>query len=110
METIRIKSRVAVKKKVVDTLNDTSISILNEMVNSINKKTSEEDIDELYNSLVEFIHTNKDASENVYVAKLLKKIKKKNYIICKTAGTKPNENFKKVFRIQFNVEESVWSL
>nr|XP_022316877.1 uncharacterized protein LOC111120456 [Crassostrea virginica] len=97
VETIRIKSRVAVKKKVVDTLNDTSISILNEMVNSINKKTSEEDIDELYNSLVEFIHTNKDASENVYVAKMLKKIKKKITSYAKLQGQNQMKILRKFF-------------
>lgn len=81
-----MKARRAVKEKFVKTLNDTSISILNEIVSSINKRTSEAEIDKLYKYLEDFLIANEDELENVYIQNLLKKIEKKIKSYAKLQG------------------------
>lgn len=75
-ETIRIESKIAVKRKFVETLDDTSFSILNEMVNPVDEITSESEIDELYESVENFIKANKEEIENLDFGTFLINLKK----------------------------------
>lgn len=69
-ENIKIEARAAEKGKFVETLIDISISSLNEMVNSIHQLTSESEIDQLYESVVQFIQANKEEIENISLQNL----------------------------------------
>ncbi|XP_056006602.1 uncharacterized protein LOC130050461 [Ostrea edulis] len=59
-ETVRIEARNPQKRKFAETLTDTSISILNCMINSITEKTSDSQIELLYESVEEFIRNNEE--------------------------------------------------
>ena len=71
--TVKVVSKVAVKRKIFETLSDTSIPMLNEMVGAIDEMTSESEIDELYKLLEDFIQANTEEIENVKLLKLLTK-------------------------------------
>nr|XP_022319643.1 uncharacterized protein LOC111122284 [Crassostrea virginica]XP_022319644.1 uncharacterized protein LOC111122284 [Crassostrea virginica] len=76
-ETVKVVSKVAVKRKFVETLSDTSIPMLNEMVGSIDEMTSESEIDELYELLQDFVQANKEEIENVKLLNLFTKLREK---------------------------------
>lgn len=76
-ENIKIEAKVAEKGKFVETLIDISISSLNEMVNSIHQLTSESEIDQLYESVVQFIQANKEEIENISLQNLLVNLQEK---------------------------------
>ena len=76
-ETLKFVSKVAVKRKFVETLSDTSIPMLNEMVGAIDEMTSESEIDELYKLLEDFIQANKEEIENVKLLNLFTKLGEK---------------------------------
>ena len=76
-ENIKIEARAAEKRKFVETLIDISISSLNEMINSIHQLTSESEIDQLYESVVQFIQANKEEIENISLKNLLVNLQEK---------------------------------
>ncbi|XP_056002604.1 uncharacterized protein LOC125662351 [Ostrea edulis] len=67
-ETVRIEARNSLKRKHAETLTDTSITILNYMMNSINKLTSHSEIELLYESVEEFIRANKKGKQRFDLA------------------------------------------
>ena len=73
-ETIRIESKNAEKGKLVETLDDTSFSILNEMVNPVDEITSEWEIDELYESVENFLKANEEEIENLDLRNIFNKL------------------------------------
>lgn len=75
----------------METLTNTSIYILNEMVKSINKMTSESEIDQLYENIEDFIQGNnlKEEIENKQFLKLHEKLKRK--ITSYANSHKPNQ-------------------
>lgn len=73
-DTIRIESKNAEKGKLVETLDDTSFSILNEMVNPVDEITSEWEIDELYESVENFLKANKEEIENLDLRNIFNKL------------------------------------
>ena len=75
-ETIRIRPRVEGKKTVVETLIDTTISILNEMVAAVDEMSSESDLQDIYDSIDDFIRENKEP-ENLPLQDLFKALKEK---------------------------------
>ncbi|XP_056003730.1 uncharacterized protein LOC130046535 [Ostrea edulis] len=83
-ETVRIETRNSLKRKHAETLTDTSISILNCMMNSINEWTSHSEIELLYESVEEFIRANKKEkptlASNPFFRKLRQKITKYAYL------------------------------
>ena len=76
-ETLKFVSKVAVKRKFVETLSETSIPMLNEMVGAIDEMTSKSEIDEIYNLLEDFIQANKEEIENVKLLNLFPKLGEK---------------------------------
>ena len=76
-ETLNFVSKVGAKRKFVETLSDTSIPMLNEMVGSIDETTSESEIDELYELLQDFIQANTEVIENVKLLNLFPKLGEK---------------------------------
>ena len=61
----------------METLSDTSIPMLNEMVGAIDEMTSESEIDELYKLLEDFIQANKEEIEDVKLLNLFTKLREK---------------------------------
>ena len=76
-ETIEIRSRVALKSHIVETLIDMSILGFNEMVDAVNELTSEEDVNRIYDLIAEFMQDNKEEPENRHLQNLLIKLNKK---------------------------------
>ena len=76
-ETIKIESRDPEKRKIIETLTDISISILNEMLGAVNEMTPESDINQIYESVAEFIQDNKEEPENLHLQNLLKTLNDK---------------------------------
>ena len=76
-ETIEIRSRVASKSHIVETLIDMSISGFNEMVDAVNELTSEEDVNRIYDLIAEFMRDNKEEPENRHLQNLLMKLNEK---------------------------------
>ena len=97
-ETLKIQACVAEKETIVETITDTSISILNEMVASVNELTSESDVNQIYESIDDFVRENKKEPENLHLQNLLKKLKDKIKVyaeIQKTNQIKILANFHK---------------
>lgn len=63
----------------METLTNTSIYILNEMVKSINEMTSESEIDQLYENIEDFMQGNKEEVDNEQFLKLHEKLKRKSH-------------------------------
>lgn len=100
-ENLNIEAKCGRKRKFVETLTNTSIYILNEMVKSISEMTSESEIDQLYENIEDFMQGNKEEVENEQFLKLHEKLhEKKNHIICKFKQAKSNEYLSKVLQIQ----------
>ena len=76
-DNVKFVSKVAVKRKFVETLSDTSIPMLNEMVGAIDEMTSESEIEEIYKLLEDFIQANKEEIENKKLLNLFTKLRKK---------------------------------
>nr|XP_022316857.1 uncharacterized protein LOC111120436 [Crassostrea virginica] len=76
-ETIKIEPKIPKKRKLTETLSDTSIFILNEMINVVNKMTTESEIIELYEVIEVFIQDNKEEIENKELEDLLTKLREK---------------------------------
>ena len=76
-ETIEIRSRVASKSHIVETLIDMSISVLNKMVDAVNELTSEADVNQIYDLIAEFMRDNKEEPENRHLQNLLMKLNEK---------------------------------
>ena len=76
-DNVKFVSKVAVKRKFVETLSDTSIPMLNEMVGVIDEMTSESEIEEIYKLLEDFIQANKEEIENKKLLNLFTKLRKK---------------------------------
>ena len=96
-ETIRIRPRMEGKETVVETLIDTSISILNVMVAAVDEMSSESDLQDIYDSIDDFIRENKEP-ENLPLQDLFKALKEKIKVyaqIKKTNQMKILENFNK---------------
>ena len=85
-ETIKIEPKVAENRQIVETLIDTSISILNEMLDAVNEVTSEADINQIYGSIAEFIQDNKEEPETLLLQNLFKKLKEKITSYAKLQG------------------------
>ena len=85
-DTIKIEARVSENRQVVETLIDTSIAILNEMMDAVNEVTTEEDIDQIYESIAEFIQDNKEEPEILLLQNLFKKLKEKITSYAKLQG------------------------
>lgn len=81
-----IESKVAVERKSVETRIETSISILNAMVDAIHEITSESDIHQIYESITEYIQENKEVAEIGQFHNLLKKLDEKMKIYSKLKG------------------------
>ena len=73
----------------METLTNTSIYILNEMVKSINEMTSESEIDQLYENIEDFMQGNKEEVENEQFLKLHENLKRK--ITLYANSNKPNQ-------------------
>ena len=73
----------------METFIDTSISILNEMVAAVHEMTSESDIHQIYESIAEFIQTNKEEAEYGQFQNLLKNLREKITFYAKLQG--PNQ-------------------
>ena len=74
---MKIESRVAKNRQIEETLLDASISILNEMVDAVNEITADEDINQIYESIAEFLRNNKEEPENRHLRILLGKLNEK---------------------------------
>ena len=61
----------------METLIDISIFILNKMVDAINELTSDADVNQIYESIAEFMRDNKEEPENRHLQNLLKKLSEK---------------------------------
>ena len=61
----------------METLIDQWSLIMNEMVDAINESTSESDIDQIYESITEFIQVNTEEAEIGPLQNLLKKLEEK---------------------------------
>ncbi|XP_078309777.1 uncharacterized protein LOC111120402 isoform X2 [Crassostrea virginica] len=85
-ETIKIEPRVAEKAQIVQTLIDTSISILTEMVGAVNEMTSESDIHQIYASLIEFIKYSKEDHLHLHLKRLLNTLQEKICSYAKLQG------------------------
>ena len=85
-ETITIQARVAEKTTIVETLIETSISILNEMVAAVHELTSEADIGHIYESINDYIRGNREP-ENKPLENLFKKLEEKNKVYAKIQKT-----------------------
>ena len=59
------------------TLTEVSISILNEIAGAINEMSSESDINQIYESIAEFIQTNKEEAESGRLQNLFKILQEK---------------------------------
>ena len=79
VETVEIKTDSDDKEeeKFVETLIGIWISTLNEMVHAVDELTSESEINQLYESVVDFVRNNKEEIENVHLRNLLKYLEKK---------------------------------
>ena len=76
-ETLEIEPKDPEKGHNVNTFIHGWILILNEMVAAINDMTSESDIRQIYESIVEFIQNNRIEPENVLLKNLLQKLNEK---------------------------------
>ena len=96
-ETIEIKSRLAAKTHILESFVDVSILILNKMVDAVNEMTSESDINQIYESIAEFMRYNKEEPENRHLQELLKKlsVKIKEIAFRRTDRIKILSNFHK---------------
>lgn len=75
-ENITIEAKTDEKRQFVETLSDMCISILNEMIDTIHGLTSESEIEQLYESVEDFIRETKDI-ENSHLENLLKRLEDK---------------------------------
>lgn len=66
-----MKPKVAKNGKVVETFIKTSISVLNTMVDDINVMTTESDINQIYESITEFIYDNKENQVDLLLQNLI---------------------------------------
>ena len=71
----------------MEILTDTLILILNEMVGAVHEMTPESDINQIYESIAEFIQDNKEEPENLHLHNLLKKLEEKITSYAKLQGT-----------------------
>ena len=76
-ETVEIESKDPEKLHNVNTFIHGWILILNEMVAAINEMTSESDVRQIYESILDFIRNNKIEPENVLLKNLLQKLQEK---------------------------------
>lgn len=76
-EKITIEPKRAKKRKLVETLTDISICILNEMVDAIHGLTPESEIEQLYELVEAFIRKNKENIENNNLQDFLQGLKEK---------------------------------
>lgn len=76
-DIINFESKVAENKQIVETIIGISISILNEMVGAVNEVTPEEDIDQIYELIADFIQHNKEEPETSLLQNLFKKLEEK---------------------------------
>ena len=76
-EIIEIRSRDVAKIPIVETLINMSISVLNKMVDAVNELTSEADVNQIYDSIAEFMRDNKEEPENPHLQNLLMKLNEK---------------------------------
>ena len=76
-ETLEIVPKDPDKGHNVNTFIHGWILILNEMVAAINEMTSESDIRQIYNSILDFIRNNKTEPETVLLKNLLQKLQEK---------------------------------
>lgn len=76
-QTIKIESRVSKNRQKEETLIDLSILILNKMVDAINELASDADVNQIYESIAEFMRDNKEEPENRHLRILLGKLNEK---------------------------------
>lgn len=87
-ENISIEAKTERKRKFAETLCDISIRILNEMVDTIQKHTTESEIEQLYEAVDNFIQNNKEEIENCHLQIMLEGLGEK---ITKYANLKEND-------------------
>lgn len=75
-ENITIEAKAGQKRKFVETFSDICIRILNEMIDTIHELTSESEMEQLYESVEDFIRENRDI-ENRHLEKMLKGLEEK---------------------------------
>jgi hypothetical protein len=78
-ETVDLESKNPEKRKLAEMLTHTSISLLNHMVENINGWTSQAELDELYESVEEFVQENRkemDVAFSPFFTKLTSKVEK----------------------------------
>lgn len=97
-ENITIEAKTDEKRQFVETLSDMCISILNEMIDTIHGLTSESEIEQLYESVEDFIRETKDI-ENSHLENLLKRLEDKIKTYAKLQYRKKNENSGKIFKV-----------
>ena len=83
-ETLKCEPRNAKRSQNVEK-RDTIISILNEMVDAVNKFTSEADLNYIYKVILEFMQDLQD-SEILHLQNLLKKLQEKVQFYAKLQG------------------------
>ena len=71
----------------METLIDTSITILNEMVAAVHEMTSESDLQQIYESIIDFIRGIGEEPENLLLQNLLKKLMEKVLVCAKIQRT-----------------------
>lgn len=100
-ENISIEAKTERKRKFSETLCDISIRILNEMVDTIQKQTTESEIEQLYEAIDTFIQNNKEEIENCHLQIMLQGLEAK---ITKYANLKENDKMKILARfLRFSV-------
>lgn len=75
-ENITIEAKAGQKRKFVETFSDICIRILNEMIDTIHELTSESEIEQLYESVEDFITENRDI-DNRHLENILKGLEEK---------------------------------
>ena len=96
-EIIKIQARVAEKERIVETLIDTSISILNEMATAVEEMTSKSDIQHIYDSIDDYIRENREL-KNLPLQNMFKNLEEKRKVHAEKQKAKQRkilENFHK---------------
>jgi hypothetical protein len=74
---VKIEAKCPERQKLAEALNDTSISILNCIVNSVNDCTSESELETVYESVEDVMHENWDGKPDLTTLPLFKELEQK---------------------------------